>query len=82
LFGGITFVSLLGVNYKVPSEGLNYYNCEGIKNIRSYVINYAAKTNNMKLYSQLEEKLVVEVSNTYIYNLALSQKLEAKLYMN
>ncbi|WP_419725999.1 hypothetical protein [Terrisporobacter petrolearius] len=45
-------------------------------------MNYAAKINNMKLYSQLEEKLVVEVSNAYIYKLALSQELEAKLYMN
>jgi len=82
LFGGRTFVSLLGVNYKVPAEGLNYYNCDGIKNIRAYVMNYAAKINEMKLSSELEEKLVVEVSNAYIYNLAISQELEAKLYMN
>ncbi|WP_018590107.1 heme oxygenase (biliverdin-producing) [Terrisporobacter glycolicus] len=82
LFGGRTFVSLLGVNYKVPSEGLNYYNCDGIKNIRSYVMNYATKINNIKLSSELEDNLIVEVSNAYIYNLAISQELEAKLYMN
>ena len=31
---------------------------------------------------ELEEKLIVEVSNAYIYNLAISQELEAKLYLN
>ncbi len=45
-------------------------------------MNYAAKINDMRLSSELEEKLVVEVSNAYIYNLAISQELEAKLYMN
>ena len=82
LFGGRTFVALLSVNYKVPAEGLNYYNCDGIKNIRAYVMNYAVKINDIKLSSELEEKLVTEVSNAYIYNLAISQELEAKLYMN
>lgn len=82
MFGGVTVVSLLGVNYKVPSEWLNYYNCDGIKNIRSYVMNYGAKINDMKLSSELEEKLIVEVSNAYIYNLVISQELEAKSYMN
>lgn len=82
LFGGRTFISLLGVNYKVPAEGLNYYNCDGIKNIRAYVMNYATKINDMKISSELQEKLIVEVSNAYIYNLAISQELEAKLYMN
>lgn len=82
LFGGRTFVSLLGVNYKVPQEGLNYYNCDGIKDIRAYVMEYAEKINSIKLSSELEEKLIVEVSNAYIYNLAISQELEVKLYMN
>ena len=82
LFGGRTFVSLLGVNYKVSVEGLNYYNCDGIKNIRAYVMNYATKINSINLSSELEEKLIVEVSNAYIYNLAISQELEAKLYLN
>ena len=82
LFGGRTFVSLLNVNYKVPSEGLNYYNCDGIKNIRAYVMDYAMKINNINLPSDLEDKLIVEVSNAYIYNLAISQELEAKLYLN
>ena len=82
LFGGRTFVSLLGVNYKVPAEGLNYYNCDAIQNIRAYVMGYATKINNINLSEELEEKLIVEVSNSYIYNMAISQELEAKLYLN
>ncbi|WP_265588864.1 hypothetical protein [Terrisporobacter petrolearius] len=58
MFGGRTVVSLLDVNYKVPSEGLSYYNCDGIKNIRFYVMNYASKVNDMKLYFELEERLI------------------------
>ncbi len=82
LFGGRTFIALLSVNYKVPAEGLNYYSCEGIKDIRSYVMNYASKVNGMDLSEELESKLINEVSNAYIYNLAISCELEAKLYSN
>ena len=82
LFGGRTFIALLSVNYKVPAEGLNYYSCEQIKDIRSYVMNYASKINSMDLSKELESKLINEVSNAYIYNLAISCELEAKLYSN
>lgn len=82
LFGGRTFIALLSVNYKVPKEGLNYYNCDQIKDIRSYVINYASKINSINLTEELENKLINEVSNAYIYNLAISCELEAKLYSN
>ena len=82
LFGGRTFISLLSVNYKVPKEGLNYYNCDQIKDIRSYVMNYASKINSINLTEELENKLINEVSNAYIYNLAISCELEAKLYSN
>ncbi|SCH89694.1 MULTISPECIES: biliverdin-producing heme oxygenase [unclassified Romboutsia] len=82
LFGGRTFVALLSVNYKVPAEGLNYYSCDKIKDIRSYVMNYANKLNNLKLSSDLEIKFINEISNAYIYNLAISNELEAKLYLN
>ncbi|MGL5311842.1 MAG: heme oxygenase (biliverdin-producing) [Peptostreptococcaceae bacterium] len=82
LFGGRTFVALLSVNYKVGPEGLNYYKCDDIKDIRAYVMNYASKINNMSLTKELEDKLINEVSNAYIYNLAISCELEAKLYLN
>lgn len=82
LFGGRTFIALLSVNYKVEPEGLNYYKCDDIKDIRAYVMNYASKINNMNLSKVLEDKFIDEVSNAYIYNLAISCELEAKLYLN
>lgn len=82
LFGGRTFVALLSVNYKVSAEGLNYYSCDKIKDIRSYVMQYAAKLNNMNLSDELRAKFINEISNSYIYNLAISNELEAKLYLN
>ena len=72
LFGGRMFVDLLSDKYKVPVEGLNYYKCDQIKDIRSYVMNYAMKISNMNLSEELETKLINEVSNAYIYNLAIS----------
>lgn len=80
LFGGRMFVDLLSDKYKVPVEGLNYYKCDQIKDIRSYVMNYAMKISNMNLSEELETKLIDEVSNAYIYNLAISCELETKLY--
>lgn len=82
LFGGRTFIALLSVNYKVPAEGLNYYSCDKIKDIRSYVMEYSSRINNMDLSEEIENKFINEVSNAYIYNLAISNELEAKLYLN
>ena len=79
LFGGRTFATLLSEKYELPTEALNYYNCEDVKDIRGYVMNYASKINNIDLPKEKEEKLLNEVSNAYIYNLAISCELEAKL---
>ncbi|MGL6107908.1 heme oxygenase (biliverdin-producing) [Romboutsia sp.] len=80
LFGGRTFAKLLSEKYEISTDALNYYNCEGIDDIRTYVMNYASKINNMNLSKELEDKFIVEVNNAYIYNLAISSELEAKLY--
>ncbi|MGL5345868.1 MAG: heme oxygenase (biliverdin-producing) [Peptostreptococcaceae bacterium] len=79
LFGGRTFATLLSEKYELPTEALNYYNCEGIKDIRGYVMNYASKINNIELTKEKEDKILNEVSNAYIYNLGISCELEAKL---
>ncbi len=47
-----------------------------------YVMGYTMKINNMNLSEELEEELIVEVSNSYIYNMAISQELESILYRN
>lgn len=80
LFGVRTFIPILGEKYSITEEGLNYYNCEGVGEIMPYVMGYAMKINNMNLSQELEEKLIVEISNAYIYNLAISQELESKFY--
>ena len=82
LFGGRTFASLLSTHYNVESEGLNYYNCDSIKDIRGYVMNYAQKIDDMNLSEEMKQAFLNEVSNAYIYNLAISNELEAKLYLN
>ena len=45
-------------------------------------MNYANKINNLNLYKEMEVKFINEISNAYIYNLAISNELEAKLYNN
>lgn len=80
LFGGRTFLNLLSTSYNVSSEGLNYYRCEGVQDIRSYVMDYASKINNMNLSKELEAKFLSEITNAYIYNLSISCELESKLY--
>lgn len=80
LFGGRMFIDLLTNKYNVPAEGLNYYKCDQIQDIKTYVMGYAMKINKMNLSDELQEKLLNEVSNSYIYNLAISCELETKLY--
>lgn len=77
LFGGRTFVELLGKTYKVPTEGLNYYKCDQIGDIRTYVMSYAMKVNSLNLSQEMEDKFMIEVSNAYIYNIAISCELDA-----
>ena len=79
LFGGRMFMDLFTNRYHIAKEGLNYYRCEGVDDIRTYVMGYAMKLNNLNLSEDLEKKLIDEVSNAYIYNLAVSCELEFKL---
>ena len=78
LFGGRMFAELLSNSYKVPTEGLNYYKCDEIQDIRTYVMNYAMKINAMNLSEEMQEMMLNEVSNAYIYNLAISCELDAR----
>lgn len=80
LFGGRTFFSLLSDKYEIPTEGLNYYTFDGIKDMRGYAMGYHNKLNEMQLSEDLKADFVNEVNNAYIYNIAISNELEAKLY--
>ena len=82
LFGGRTFASLLSTHYQIEKEGLNYYQTNQIKDIRAYVMNYAQKVDEINLPEERKQAILHEVSMAYIFNLAISNELEAKLYLN
>ena len=79
LFGGRTFYELLGGNYNVSEEALNYYKFDQLGDMKTYVMGYHNKLANIDLSEEGKEMLLNEISNAYIYNLAISNELEAKL---
>ena len=80
LFGGRTFKSLLNLKYGIEAEGLNYYTFENLGDVRTYVMNYHNKLDGIQLAEDMKQLLINEICNTYIYNMAVSQELEAKLH--
>lgn len=81
LFGGRTFFELFSKDYNISNEGLNYYVFDGIKDMRVYAMQYAQKLSGIKLVDCSKEEFINEVNNAYIYNLAISNELETKLYI-
>lgn len=79
LFGGRTFLSLLSTNYKVSNEGLNYYQFPNINDLRGYVMKYHNMLAEINLSEEKKIDFINEVNNAYIYNLAISNELDAKL---
>lgn len=79
LFGGRTFLDLLSKNYKISSEGLNYYQYPEITDLRGYVMKYHTMLTNLNLSEEDKVKFINEISNAYIYNLSISNELDAKL---
>lgn len=79
LFGGRTFLSLLSTSYKISGEGLNYYNFPEITDLRGYVMKYHNMLSGINLPEEKKIDFINEVNNAYIYNLAISNELEAKL---
>lgn len=82
LFGGRTFYDLFSNEYKISNEGLNYYLFEDIDDMRSYAMKYGGKLSSINLSNEMKEEFLTEVYNAYIYNLAISNELEVKLYHN
>ena len=79
LFGGRTFLSLLSTNYKISTEGLNYYQFPEITDLRGYVMKYHNMLASINLPEEKKIDFINEVNNAYIYNLAISNEIEAKL---
>ena len=80
LFGGRMFFELFTEHYKIGVEGLNYYNFDGLGDMRGYAMQYAAKLSKINLPDNLKEEFLNEVTNAYVYNLAISNELETKLH--
>lgn len=80
LFGGKLFPEVLTKNYDIPTDALNYYFQPDIGNIRDYVMNYHKNFEKLNLSEHMQSLFAIEISNVYIYNLAISNELEAKLY--
>ena len=79
LFGGRTFLSLLSTNYKISNEGLNYYQFPEINDLRGYVMKYHNMLAVVDLSDEMKIDFINEVNNAYIYNIAISNELDAKL---
>ena len=79
LFGGRTFLSLLSTSYKISNEGLNYYQFPEINDLRGYVMKYHKMLADINLTEEKKIDFINEVNNAYIYNLAISNELDAKL---
>ena len=79
LFGGRTFLSLLSTGYKISIEGLNYYQFPHISDLRGYVMKYHNMLGSINLTDDKKIDFINEVNNAYIYNLAISNELDAKL---
>ena len=79
LFGGRTFLSLLSSSYNISAEGLNYYRFPEITDLRGYVMKYHKMLADINLTEEKKIDFINEVNNAYIYNLAISNELDAKL---
>lgn len=80
LFGGRTFPEILTKYYDIPSDALNYYFQPEIGSIQEYVMNYHKNFEKLNLSEHMQDLFAIEISNVYIYNLAISNELDAKLY--
>ncbi|MGL5379332.1 heme oxygenase (biliverdin-producing) [Clostridium sp.] len=79
LFGGRTFLSLLSTSYNISNEGLNYYQFPEINDLRGYVMKYHNMLAEINLPDEKKVDFINEVNNAYVYNIAISNELDAKL---
>jgi heme oxygenase len=80
LFGGKIFPDILTKNYDIPKNALNYYFQPNIGNIRDYVMEYHKNFEKLNLSEHMQSLFAIEISNIYIYNIGISNELDAKLY--
>lgn len=81
LFGGRIFPEVLTKFYNIPTNALNYYRQPDIGDTMAYVMKYYQNLDNINLSENMKDLFIIEANNAYIYNLAISNELDAKLYI-
>lgn len=81
LFGGRMFPEVLTKNYDIPTDALNYYIQPNVGSVRDYVMDYHKNFEKLNLSEHMQKLFAIEISNVYIYNMAISNELDAKLYL-
>lgn len=79
LFGGRTIYGIIKDLYKIDEDGLNYYKYDNLTDgpeMKDFVMNYHNKLNNIELDDQMKERFLNEVSNSYVYNIAISNEID------
>lgn len=80
LFGGRIFYTLLKDHYNINNDSLNYYSYKDFEDIKAYVMNYHNMLNTLNLTDEEKEEFIIEICNSYIYNMAISNELDAKCF--
>ncbi|MDV4150609.1 biliverdin-producing heme oxygenase [Clostridium sp. AL.422] len=80
LFGGRMFYSLLKEEFNVSDEALKYYSYEDLGDIKAYVMKYHMMLAKLNLNEEEQKQFIIEVSNSYIYNISISNELDAKYF--
>ncbi|MGG7096736.1 heme oxygenase (biliverdin-producing) [Clostridium sardiniense] len=83
LFGGRTIYNVLKESCGMKDEALNYYKYEALddaEGMKSFIMDYHEKLNLLDIKKNFEEKLINEVSNAYVYNIAISNELEVSKF--
>ncbi len=79
LFGGRTIYNVLKESCGMKDDALNYYKYEALdeaEGMKAFIMEYHEKLNLLDIKKSFEEKFINEVSNAYIYNLAISNEIE------
>lgn len=80
LFGGRIFYSILKEHYNVNDDALNYYVYANLPDMKAYVMNYHNMLNSLELKEDEKDAFVLEICNSYIYNMGISNELDSKLF--
>ncbi|WP_291653578.1 biliverdin-producing heme oxygenase [Clostridium sp.] len=80
LFGGRIFYNLLKDHYNINNDSLNYYSYKALGDMKAYVMKYHNMLNKLTLTAQEKEEFIIEICNSYIYNMAISNELDSKCF--